>query len=146
MEIIHYTAAGGVVIHEDEMLLLDRPDRNEVRLPKGHVDPGESHEQTALRETMEESGYAELAIVADLGERVVEFDHKSRHYHRLEHYYLMRKLGDGQAPRTPKDAAQFQPLWVPLDEALAMLTFPAEEEVARAAIEVYRTQHHQITS
>ena len=37
-----YNAAGGVVIHEGRMLLLDRSTRNEMRLPKGHVEAGES--------------------------------------------------------------------------------------------------------
>ena len=52
METLFYVAAGGVIIHDGQMLLLDRPHRGEIRLPKGHVDPGESHDETALRETM----------------------------------------------------------------------------------------------
>ena len=36
-----YAAAGGVVVDGDRMLVLERPERNEVRLPKGHVEPGE---------------------------------------------------------------------------------------------------------
>lgn len=138
METVTYVAAGGVVIHDGEMLLLDRPSRNEVRLPKGHVDPGESHPETALRETTEESGLADLAIVADLGEQIVEFDYKARHYRRTEHYYLLRKLSDGQSPRPPHDAVDFQPRWVPMHQAPDLLTYPAEQEVARRAITAYR--------
>src|SRR5688572_7573872 len=103
MELVEYVAAGGVIIHEGEMLLLDRPRRGEVRLPKGHVDPGESHDETALRETTEESGYADLEIVVDLGERIVEFDSEGRHYRRTEHFYLLRLVSDHQEPRSPKD-------------------------------------------
>ncbi|MCC6455617.1 MAG: NUDIX domain-containing protein [Caldilineaceae bacterium] len=138
MDFVEYVAAGGVVIHDDQMLLLDRPKRGEVRLPKGHVDPGETHIETALRETIEETGYFELAIVADLGERLVEFDYEDQHYRRTEHFYLMRKLGDGQEPRSPKDAKQFQPIWVPLSEAVEMLTYLAEQEVAQRAIAIYQ--------
>ena len=36
-----YLAAGGVVIHDGRMLVLDRPSRGEVRLPKGHIEGGE---------------------------------------------------------------------------------------------------------
>jgi 8-oxo-dGTP pyrophosphatase MutT (NUDIX family) len=137
METITYTAAGGVIIHERQVLLLDRPARGEVRLPKGHVDPGEAVAETALRETAEESGYYELAVVADLGSNLVEFDYEARHYARTEHYFLLRKLGDGQQPRPPKDAEQFRPIWVELDEAAARLTYPAEQEVVRRAIALY---------
>ena len=138
MEIVDYVAAGGVIIHDDKMLILDRPSRGEVRLPKGHVDPGESHEETAVRETIEETGYFELEIVADLGQHLVEFDNKNRHYRRTEHYYLLRKLGDGQEPRSPKDEEQFHILWVPLLEAVELLTYPTEQEVALRAIAAYQ--------
>ena len=120
------------------MLLLDRPSRGEIRLPKGHVDPGESHDETALRETIEETGYAELEIVADLGERLVEFDQEGRHYRRAEHYYLLRKTGDYQEPRSPKDEKQFQPYWVPMGEAVKQLTYLAEQDVALRAIAAYQ--------
>ena len=55
MVIKRYETGGGVVVHEGKVLLLDRPKRGEVRLPKGHIDPGETPEMTALRETTEES-------------------------------------------------------------------------------------------
>lgn len=135
---IEYTAAGGVVIHDGRMLLLNRPGRHEIRLPKGHVDPGERHEQAARRETVEETGYADLAIVADLGEQVVEYDYAGRHYRRTEHYFLMRKTGDGQQPRPPGDNAQFRPFWADLAEAADLLTYPSEQAVARRAVAVYQ--------
>ena len=140
MEPIIYTAAGGVIIHDDHVLLLDRPTRGEIRLPKGHVDPGERDDETALRETVEEAGYADLAIAADLGTHVVRYEYEQRRYERTEHYYLLRKLSDAQHPRPPKDAEQFRPFWVHLDEAPAKLTYPAEQEVVRRAIAAYRTQ------
>ena len=133
-----YTAAGGVIIHDGQLLLLDRPSRGEVRLPKGHVDPGESHETAALRETVEETGLADLRIVADLGMQTVEYDYQGVHYRRTEHYFLLDKVGDGQRPRPPKDAEQFRPFWAPLDQAVALLTYPAEQEMARRAIAAYR--------
>jgi 8-oxo-dGTP pyrophosphatase MutT (NUDIX family) len=138
MDAVEYVAAGTVIIHDGQMLLLDRPRRGEVRLPKGHVDPGEIHSETALRETVEETGYAELEIVADLGEHLVEFDYEGTHYRRTEHYYLVRKLGDRQEPRNAKDEQQFRVMWVPMAEAVKQLTYLAEQEVALAAIAAYQ--------
>ncbi len=137
LPVVEYVAAGGVVIHEGRLLLLDRPTRREVRLPKGHVDPGETHAEAALRETIEETGYAQLAIVADLGSRVVEFDYRDHHYRRTEHYYLMRLEGNGQVPRPPADVASFRPFWADLHQAPNLLTFPAERETAQRAIALY---------
>jgi len=137
METKEYVAAGGVIIHEGQMLLLDRPQRGEIRLPKGHVDPGEADDETALRETTEESGYADVEIVADLGSRLVEFDSEGQHYRRTEHYFLLRKVSDFQIVRPPKDEQQFRPLWVPMMDAVKMLTYIAEQEVALRAINAY---------
>ncbi len=80
MALKQYAAAGGVVIDDGRMLLLDRPLRREVRLPKGHIDPGETAAQAALRETAEESGYDDLEIMSDLGSQVVKFNFQGKIY------------------------------------------------------------------
>ncbi len=135
-----YRAAGGVVIDGDRMLLLDRPLRREVRLPKGHIDPGETATVAALRETAEESGYDDLEIVADLGSQVVKFNYLGDDFVREEHYYLMRLVSERTVRRNRKDEAQFHPIWVALDEAAARLTFPPEQQFAQRAIDIYRRQ------
>ena len=74
MKTKRYSAAGGVALDSAQRALLiervvvrDGIDVHEVRLPKGHIDPGESAAEAALRETCEETGYCLLDIVADLG-------------------------------------------------------------------------------
>ena len=121
-----YTACGGVVAEGDRVLVLLRPSRNEVRLPKGHLEPGEAHEQAALREVLEETGYSALSIVADLGEHVVEFDHEGSHYVRTEHYFLMELSNPEDVPSSEGEA-EFDPVWLPWPEALEKLTFDAEK-------------------
>lgn len=59
-------SAGGVVFHEDNILLLKKRNGDWV-LPKGHIEYGESVEETALREVMEESGIS-AEILEYLGE------------------------------------------------------------------------------
>ncbi|MCS7220246.1 MAG: NUDIX domain-containing protein [Anaerolineae bacterium] len=129
-----YHAAGGVVVHEGNVLLLNRPSRGEVRLPKGHVEPGENTAETALREVREETGYARLRIVGDLGMQQVEFDnpYDGRHYVRHEHYFLMCLDGLEQVTR-PAEDAQFALYWVPIAEAADLLTFESERVIMRRA-------------
>jgi 8-oxo-dGTP pyrophosphatase MutT (NUDIX family) len=130
-DILRYTAAGGVVVCNDRVLVLRRPSRGEVRLPKGHVEPGEKPQETALRETREESGYANLTMEGDLGEQLVAFDYQGKHYVRTERYFLMG-LADREA-RPSGGEKQFAPEWLTWDEALAALTFEAEREWVRRA-------------
>ena len=53
-------AAGGVVVRRRgdtvEVLLVHRPRYDDWTLPKGKVDPGETDEQAARREVLEETG------------------------------------------------------------------------------------------
>jgi len=55
-EVIVVRAAGGLVIREDEVLLVHRPRYDDWTFPKGKADEGESDEECALREVHEESG------------------------------------------------------------------------------------------
>lgn len=140
-----YQAAGGVVLDESgRVLLLERylPDeegsRHEIRLPKGHIEAGETPEQAALREVCEESGFCHLEIVADLGQNTIEFPRLGGITQRHERYFLMRLLDPQRQPPRPTspDAAEalFQPLWAAdLPAAEALLTYDSEKHFIRQA-------------
>jgi 8-oxo-dGTP pyrophosphatase MutT (NUDIX family) len=53
--------AGGIVFNGDKVLVL-RNLKGVWVFPKGHVELGESHEQAALREVLEESGLHALIV------------------------------------------------------------------------------------
>lgn len=131
MRLVRYTAAGGVVVDGPKVLVLFRPSRGEVRLPKGHVDPGETPEQAAVREVAEESGYEQLEVLADLGEQTVRFASRwsGSTIERVERYFLMRPL----AGQTGYGEWEFEPAWLSWDDALVALTFPPEREWLRRA-------------
>lgn len=133
-----YTTGGGVVIDDGRVLLLDRPSRQEIRLPKGHVDAGESPQDTALRETAEETGYADLELLHDLGAEDVRFRYRGKEFLRTEHYYLMRLVTSRQVARPGADAAQFTPIWHSFAQALALLSYEEEQEVLRKAIVAWK--------
>lgn len=135
MRAIRYQAAGGVVVSGNKVLVLRRPSRDEVRLPKGHVKKGESRMEAALREVTEESGYADLEVVADLGHQVVEFDDQGVHVVRDETYFLMRLQSDRQVEREEGEF-QFIPHWLHRNKALSALTYQAEREWVHRACEV----------
>lgn len=145
MKTTTYISAGGVVIDQERVLLLDRPARGEVRLPKGHVEADEEIEDAALRETVEESGFGDLSIVAALGSQVVEFDFAEKHVVRTEHYFLMRLNSFFQLQRNAKDEEQFHVLWASLEDAPKLLTYAAEQEVTLRAINLYRVLKQDMT-
>lgn len=130
-----YRAAGGVVIDTtgEQVLVLVRPSRDEVRLPKGHIDPGETPQIAALREVTEETGYDDLQTIADLGEQLVAFALGNRKIHRHEALFLILARTPHEIQRPEEDDQQFFPVWVTWDEALHNLTFESEQEWVRRA-------------
>ena len=141
----HYHAAGGVVVNrEGRVLLLARQverqltPSHELRLPKGHIEKGETAVQTAVREVCEESGYCAVEVVADLGTGSTEFALGDGWVHRVEHYFLMR-LADGvrtapQSPHPHSEETLFRPRWASsLEEAEQLLTFESEKRFVRRA-------------
>ena len=137
--IVYYQSAGGVVVNPSgQVLLIERnvDGVHEVRLPKGHIEPGEQAEDAALREVCEETGYCDLEIRADLGWRTIEFERADATVVRQERYYLMALTGERrQEPHFVSEReALFRPLWVDgLAAAEQQLTFEAEKDVARRA-------------
>jgi ADP-ribose pyrophosphatase YjhB (NUDIX family) len=136
---VTYTAAGGIVIDEsgDQVLLLIRPSRDEVRLPKGHLELNECMAEAALRETQEETGYGDLKIIADLGEQLITFFFDGNRVKRTEHYFLMQTRTRRRVERPHEDERQFFTIWVPWDAVEENLTFEAEQEWARRAQEAW---------
>ena len=136
MKLFRYTAAGGVVTNHDysQTLLLIRPERDEVRLPKGKIEAGESLEESAYREVQEETGYGDLEIIESLGEQLIAFLLDGQAVQRTEYYFLMRALSDRRVERPPKDAAQFFTIWAPWETSLEYLTFEAEKDWVERAL------------
>ena len=138
-KVIQYQAAGGVVLDADErVLLIERivDGQHEIRLPKGHIDPGETPEAAALREVCEETGYCDLEVQIDLGWQTTTFLLGNKQVEREERYYVMRLASDRLWPPnfSSKREALFHNLWVDsLDAAATLLTFEAEKSVAHRA-------------
>lgn len=151
MKTRHYLAAGGIVLDaQGRVLTLERVverDGNmihEIRLPKGHVDDGETDEAAAVRETCEESGYCDLEILADLGLARSEYTFKNTRYMRDEHYFLMRLRSAQARPQDvhpDSEEALFRAVWAPTLQLLCTdLTYESEREFARRALRYLQSQ------
>lgn len=150
MKTKHHTVAGGVVVDgHGRFLVIERDIErggcmvHEVRLPKGHIDPGETSEIAAMREVGEESGYWDVAITADLGVAHSQFEFRGKHHEREEQYYLMRLTSDERkAPQpTGPEEALFEPRWLAPEEAEPRMTYPSEREFVCRAAAALRALH-----
>ena len=136
-EPIKYHAAGGVLTRENGrmLLLLEIPGRKELRLPKGHIEPGETIAPAAIREVQEETGYADIEVVADLGSVTHTFYNlrKDANVTRTESYFLMRLVSERDYDGPHYEHENFKRRWVNTDDAERLLTYESEREFARRA-------------
>jgi 8-oxo-dGTP pyrophosphatase MutT (NUDIX family) len=108
-------------------------------LPKGHVDPGESPEQTAGREVREETGLT-ATLVAPLGEIRYVYQFRGQRIFKRVHFFLFRyqegALGPLPGPRVEVDEVR----WVPVTQLVPMLGYKGEKAVASRAVRWLRSQ------
>ena len=82
-------AAGGWVWNENnELLMIYRS--NYWDIPKGHLDEGESIEECALREVMEETGVSQLSIKNKIGLSRHIYDYKGIAVLKTTHWFRMQ--------------------------------------------------------
>jgi len=132
------TSAGGIVIRYVDgvpELVIGRRRRERDgmtwSLPKGTPNPGETTEETALREVLEETGL-EVAVVRTFDSIEYWFVQGGTRIHKTVHYFLMTPTG-GDLARHDHEFDEVR--WIPFADAASVLTFETERALAaRAAI------------
>jgi 8-oxo-dGTP pyrophosphatase MutT (NUDIX family) len=145
---VHETSAGGLVIDgidgpKDSQVAaligrVDRRGRMLWSLPKGHIELGETAEQTAIREVAEETGI-QGSVLAALGSIDYWFVTEGRRVHKTVHHYLMRFLG---GELSDEDVEVSEVAWVPLTELPSRLAYADERKLAEVADELIDKLHH----
>jgi 8-oxo-dGTP pyrophosphatase MutT (NUDIX family) len=139
---VHETSAGGLVINgidgpRDSQVAaligrIDRRGRMLWSLPKGHIELGETAEQTAIREVAEETGIRG-SVLAALGRIDYWFVTDGCRVHKTVHHYLMRFSG-GELSSEDLEVAEVA--WVPLPDLPSRLAYADERRLAEVADEL----------
>jgi 8-oxo-dGTP pyrophosphatase MutT (NUDIX family) len=128
-------SAGGLVVRQ----MRGRPyiaavrvkDGTVIALPKGHIEPGESGAQTAVREVREETG-VDSRIVEKLDDIRYWYTRDGARVLKVVSFFLLayRSGSVRDYQRDEVDGAE----WIPLDEAPERLAYKGERQMARAAL------------
>jgi len=136
---VRETSAGGLVVDglggpTDQLCaaLIGRTDRRGRllwSLPKGHIEKGETAEETAMREVHEETG-VRSTVLTELGSIDYWFVTEGRRVHKTVHHYLLRYLG---GELSDADVEVTEVAWVPLRELRTRLAYADERKLAAIA-------------
>jgi 8-oxo-dGTP pyrophosphatase MutT (NUDIX family) len=128
-------SAGGLVVRR----MRGRPyiaavrvkDGTVVALPKGHIEPGESGPETAVREVREETG-VDSRMVEKLDDIRYWYTRDGARVLKVVSFFLLayRSGSVRDYQRDEVDGAE----WIPLDEAPERLAYKGERQMARAAL------------
>jgi len=101
-------------------------------LAKGHLEEGESPEDAAIREVLEETGW-EATIEASLGLTKYFYVWENVRIRKTVHFFLMRATQGDPADR---DDEMEEIRWFPLDRALKRAAYRGERDVLLRAADV----------
>ena len=134
-------SAGGVVLDGDApgvgrvllITMIGQDGRARWTLPKGGVEPGETHEAAAVREVREETGHT-AAVLAPLPSVSYSFLWRPDgvRYRKTVHWFLMRWDG---APPGPTDGEVAEVAWVAHAAALDRLAHRSERDLVATALD-----------
>ena len=134
---IEATSCGGVVIFRGKVLLLYKNYKNKYEgwvLPKGTVEMGETHEETAIREVKEESG-ADAVIRRYVGTTHYNFSTSREIVNKEVLWYLMSSESYYSKPQREEyfeDSGYYK-----YNEAFHLLRFPNEKQILEKAYAEY---------
>jgi 8-oxo-dGTP diphosphatase len=115
-------AAGGVIVRDGLVCVVHRPHRRDWSLPKGKLDEGETFEEAALREVVEETG-----LVCSLGEELAATEYRDQKGRpKVVRYWRMEVVDDpGFTPNDEVDELR----WLTPDEAIEVLSYHHDKKL-----------------
>ncbi len=131
-------SAGGVAVRNADqridVALIKTSREGRWQLPKGHLDPGETLEQAAVREVREEAG-----ITCEILEKIDVIDYwfvdryvvEPIRTHKFVHFFLMQYVSGNVEDH---DDEVVEACWIISTEAVQRLAFETERSVVEKAL------------
>lgn len=134
----HEVSAGGVVVHEESVLVIVPTRRAAdgslvLGLPKGHLDEEETLAQAATREVREETGVT-AELLGELGEVRYWYVRNRRRVAKSVFFFLFRYSSGDLADH---DDEVLEARWMGFAQAREALSYPGERDMVARALAIY---------
>jgi ADP-ribose pyrophosphatase YjhB (NUDIX family) len=144
-------SAGGFLFDfekEKVLLIVSHKQYDNVVVPKGKINSGETVEQAAWREVAEETGYDDIEPVAPIGTSDFKYTNKVKNYHlpvgakveKIVHYFLFRLKSNRQI-MAREGHEDFENIWATFEEAQKLLNYKEDKELLEKAVEIFHSHY-----
>ena len=126
-----------ILLQDDQIALVERhrADQHYFTFPGGHVEPGETPEQAAVRETKEELGL-DVTIQRLVAE--IWWHDRPQYYYLVEFAGGVFGTGTGdEMHNLLSESGSYQPVWIPLRDLLNLPVLP--RSLARILVQAQST-------
>jgi ADP-ribose pyrophosphatase YjhB (NUDIX family) len=125
-EIVREPTAGGIIFRHAKdgggiEILLIQDSKDRWTIPKGHIEEGETAQQTAKREIGEEAGLKDVEVLGWLGKIHFRYRRIDKLVLMTTQIYLVRALGDTNAVQ--KEDWMNGIKWFPFHDALEAIEY-----------------------
>src|SRR5258707_7498045 len=131
---VEETSAGGVVFRRTDagpLVLVIRDAYKNWGFPKGHVEPGEDAAGAAVREVAEETGLSDLVPHGVIRDIDWFFRFRGKLIHKTCTFFLFESASGDAQPQHDEGITACR--WLPLEEALKVVSYANARDVLRAA-------------
>ncbi|KJJ85400.1 NUDIX hydrolase, core domain protein [Candidatus Omnitrophus magneticus] len=134
-------SAGGVIIKKtltgNLEILLIKDKYGHWTWPKGHIEKGETLEETALREIEEETGVKNLLLISKLAVQKYIFTFNKKKIFKKVHLFLFHLLTDVKI--TPQASEIDDAKWFPAPDAINIIEYKGAKEILEKAVKKFLT-------
>ena len=113
-----------ILLKDDQIALIERhrAGQHYFTFPGGHVEPGETPEQAAIRETKEELG---IDVTIQRLAAVIWWHERPQYYYQVEATGGVFGTGTGEEMHSPlPERGTYQPTWVAVRDLLELPVLP----------------------
>lgn len=122
-------SCGAIIVKKDQVFLVKQRKAGDYNFPKGHVEQGETEEETAYREVKEETNLS-ISILSQY--RYDMSFQKDQTTKKEVVYFLASLLDDHDAKRLERELLEMR--WVDLDQVSDLIVYPELREVWSQAL------------
>ena len=120
--------AGGIVYNDDKKIVIVNQNYDSWSLPKGHIDPGETTLEAAIREIYEETGLDKPQYIKPLGHygryRIGLDGKDDKSEYKTITMFLFKSNENKLQPQDPNNP---EAKWVSVEKAIELLTHKADK-------------------